>query len=318
MYTREWLKTVEEFFREKNRTWLTGDESTLLHYVAGTPAHCHSYQDVRMFREARRQRGDRMRKAKTKLTITKASWQADREYAVVEAVEQVRFFYEQGDQMEHETRQIRHRLVLMPFGPHWRILQDETDRESAVQWREGELEGVEDDFEEEERVTRGRYDRVQAFKFAELYWDRFHPGFQVMKGNDCTNFVSQCLFAGGMPMVTTGSRSTGWWYVWRGKRHNWSYSWAVAHSFKLALTRYLHAREVGDPRQLKVGDILCYDWNGDGRWQHNTIVVDFDAQGMPLVNAHTIASHRRYWDYRDSYAFTPRTKYAFFHIPDQF
>ncbi|PWK13821.1 amidase domain-containing protein [Tumebacillus permanentifrigoris] len=329
MDKRQWLKTVEAFFREKNRAWLSGEAESMLHDLAGTPADCHSWQEVRAMRDARLHRGDiRYRKTKTSLQIHAANWLPDRELAVVEATEHVRFYYEQGTGLQHEERSIRHRLTLQPVNGEWRVLQDDTLRENgdATFRPDGEAEAVTalaavDVFDGaphvETRDARGRYDRVRAYKYAELWWNGYNPVFQQMKGNDCTNYVSQVLYAGGMPLVRGGSRSSGWWYDIGGK-HNWSYSWAVAHSLRLALTRVLHAQEVSDPRQLKIGDVICYDWDGDGRWQHNTVVVDFDGGGQPLVNAHTVNSHRRFWTYRDSYAWTPKTKYSFFHIPDQF
>ncbi|MBL0386182.1 amidase domain-containing protein [Tumebacillus sp. ITR2] len=325
MYRQEWLKTVEAFFREKNRAWLTGDDETLLHFLAGTPADCHSWQDVRSMRDARPLReGVRFRKAKTSLHIHSAAWKSEGELAVVDATEHVRFYYEQGDDLQHEERALRHRLTLLPFGGTWRVLRDETVREVAKPNLRPEdaadaLASVDvfpEELEVEDRQLRGRYDRVRAYRYAELWWNRFNPVFKQMKDSDCTNFVSQVLYAGGVPLVRGSSRSNGWWYDIGS--HNWSYSWAVANSLKLALTRLLHAQEVGDPRQLKIGDVICYDWDGDGRWQHNTVVVGFDGAGQPLVDAHTVASHMRFWTYRDSYAWTAKTKYAFFHIPDQF
>ncbi|WP_245183599.1 amidase domain-containing protein [Lentibacillus salicampi] len=44
---------------------------------------------------------------------------------------------------------------------------------------------------------------------------------------DCTNYVSQCMRAGGAP-----DRGSGWWY----QEDNWSYSWAVAHSMRWYLS----------------------------------------------------------------------------------
>lgn len=49
-----------------------------------------------------------------------------------------------------------------------------------------------------------------------------------------------------------------------------------------------------------IGDVICYDWEGDGRFNHNTIVTAYDADGQPLVNAHTQNSLHRRWEYRDS------------------
>lgn len=320
MNQSEWLKTAQHFFKEKNRAWLTDSDDVLLAYLAGTPADCASYQEVRALRQALPYRQATFCKARTGLRILSAEWDATRELAVIDALETVRFYYEQGGQIDHESRQSLHRLTLLPFGGKWRIVGDLADRETASPAMQRKVEDVPPEIFEEpiSRDLRGRYDRVRAYKYAELWWNGFNPQYKKMEGNDCTNYISQVLHAGGMPMVGGQNRGAGWWYRWQGKGHNWSYSWSVAHSFTIALQKYLHAVQVGDPRQLKVGDLICYDWDGDNRWQHNTVVVDFDYYGRPLVNAHTIASHRRYWDYRDSYAFTPRTQYMYFQIPDSF
>jgi hypothetical protein len=124
-------------------------------------------------------------------------------------------------------------------------------------------------------------------------------------------------------MNYTGRRDSGWWYKGRsGGRELWSYSWAVSHALQSYLARGastgLTAVQVESPADLKLGDVIFYDWDGDGRFQHSTIVTAFDSAGMPLVNANTTASRHRYWDYRDSYAWTERTRYKFFHISDEF
>lgn len=85
-----------------------------------------------------------------------------------------------------------------------------------------------------------------------------------------------------------------------------------------ASTTGLRAERVERPEQLMLGDVIVYDWDGDGAFQHSTIVTAFDAGGMPLVNAHTVSSRHRYWDYRDSYAWNDNTEYRFYHIPDYF
>lgn len=155
------------------------------------------------------------------------------------------------------------------------------------------------------------YDRTQAVQYAALWWASFNPAFRTLQ-DDCTNFISQCLYAGGMPMEVTGRRDKGWWY--QGPREQWSYSWTVAHSLRWYLSDSGRAEERSEARQLELGDILSYDWDGDGTWQHNTIVVGYDREGEPLVAAHTAASWGRPWRYTDSPAFTARTKYLFWHI----
>lgn len=68
------------------------------------------------------------------------------------------------------------------------------------------------------------------------------------------------------------------------------------------------------PEELNPGDVICYDFEGDGTWNHTTIVVAKDADNMPLVNAHTDNSRNRYWSYEDSAAWTPEIEYKFFRI----
>ena len=166
-----------------------------------------------------------------------------------------------------------------------------------------------------------QYNRQKAVDYANKWWNSYNPRFRAFEV-DCTNFISQCLWAGGAPMSFTNSRSKGWWYRGNGSRtDNWSFSWAVAHNLRwyLATSKSgLTATEVTSPDQLELGDVICYDFDGDGRWQHNTIVTAKDAAGMPLVNAHTDNSRQRHWAYKDSRAWTEKTQYKFFHIHDQF
>ncbi|AIF42653.1 amidase domain-containing protein [Virgibacillus sp. SK37] len=168
---------------------------------------------------------------------------------------------------------------------------------------------------DEVSLERFTYDRNQAVRYAERWWNSYNPAYKKFDV-DCTNYVSQCLYAGGAPMRGAPSRETGWWY----QNDNWSFSWAVAHSLRWYLsgsTQGLQGTEVDDASELLPGDIICYDFQGDGRWDHNTIVVTKDAYGMPLVNAHTNNSRNRYWSYEDSAAWTPDIKYKFFRIGDK-
>lgn len=78
----------------------------------------------------------------------------------------------------------------------------------------------------------------------------------------------------------------------------------------------LRAKKLKEAQELQIGDVICYDFEGDGRYNHTTIVVDHDKGGMPLVNAQTYDSRMRYWSYEDSTAYTPAIRYTFFHILD--
>ncbi|MFA9557578.1 amidase domain-containing protein [Evansella sp. AB-rgal1] len=159
------------------------------------------------------------------------------------------------------------------------------------------------------------YDRLAVVRYAERWWNDFNPEYKKFE-NDCTNFISQCLQAGGAPMIGHPDRANGWWY----RNKSWSYSWTVAHALRWYFSGAktgLQAREVSSADELMRGDIICYDFNGDGRWDHTTVVVAKDGDGFPLVNAHTANSRMRYWAYEDSTAWTENIKYKFFHILDK-
>ncbi|MFF2450682.1 amidase domain-containing protein [Neobacillus sp. NPDC058068] len=171
------------------------------------------------------------------------------------------------------------------------------------------------DFESDEERLSYQYNRLRAVQYAERWWNSYNPAFKKFE-NDCTNFISQCVRAGGAPMRGFPNRGSGWWL----QNKNWSYSWTMAHSLRMYLANSksgLRAREVSSPDQLLLGDVICYDFEGDGRFNHNTIVTGKDANGEPLVNAHTYNSRMRYWAYEDSSAYTPNIKYKFFTIVDE-
>lgn len=191
---------------------------------------------------------------------------------------------------------------------------DETlvsDKEHLVFPKE-ELPSFIREYDHDQRMNRFVYDRREAVRYAERWWNDYNPQYPKFE-NNCTNFISQCLRAGGAPMTGYPNRSKGWWY----QNNNWSYSWSVAHAFRWYLsgaTSGLRGQEVSSPEQLMLGDVICYDFDGDGRFQHTTIVVAKDENNMPLVNAQTANSRMRYWAYEDSTAWTPNIQYKFFHI----
>ncbi|OUM90930.1 MAG: hypothetical protein BAA01_00430 [Bacillus thermozeamaize] len=228
-------------------------------------------------------------------------------------------------QMHLEEEQRFHRVRLKQARSRWRVVED-VWLTHADEWdtrndgQSGTLEGVSQDIRSLFQ-RGGRYRRDLAVRYAESWWNGHNPQYRAFDV-DCTNYVSQCLRAGGAPMTHVGQRGKGWWYQGNGgTKDNWSYSWAVAHSLRwyLATSKSgLRALEKSAASQLELGDVICYDFDGDGRWQHNAIVTAFDHRGEPLVNAHTNNVRHKFWDYRHSYAWTEQIQYKFFHIVDQF
>lgn len=162
-----------------------------------------------------------------------------------------------------------------------------------------------------------RYNREQAVAYAKMWWDGRNPAFPSFR-DDCTNFISQCLYAGGAPMRGVPNEASGWWM--QPQKHKWSFSWSVAHSLRWYLETSkegLVATRVSSPTDLELGDVIAYDFTGDGRIDHTTIVTSIQ-NGIPYVHAHTFDSENRPYHYRDSSAATPNMRYYYFHIADVF
>ncbi|WP_181349348.1 amidase domain-containing protein [Thalassobacillus sp. CUG 92003] len=207
-------------------------------------------------------------------------------------------FYQEECQMVGKARVTNHDIVVLPVETEAPESLNEMPERSLELSEEGEI--------------RFTYDRRAAVRYAENWWDSYNPAYQKFT-DDCTNYISQCLRAGGAPMWGQPNRSKGWWY----SGNTWSFSWSVANALRWYLSgskQGMTAREMESAEELIPGDVICYDFQGDGRWDHNTIVVMKNSEGMPLVNAHTSNSRHRYWDYEDSTAYTPNIQYKFFRI----
>lgn len=216
------------------------------------------------------------------------------------------YLIKQGDKIYQEER-LEKRLAKMEEGELVLDRSVETEGNATEANEEGSGNAL-------SRSKGSYYDRLSAVKYAERWWDDHNPAYQAFDV-DCTNYISQCLHAGKAPMRGYPDRTKGWWM--QGK--SWSYSWTVAHALRWHLSGSksgLRAREVSHADDLVPGDVICYDFDGDGRFEHTTFVVDQDEKGHPLVNAHTMNSRLRYWAYEDSTAWTPDIKYKFFHIED--
>lgn len=100
--------------------------------------------------------------------------------------------------------------------------------------------------------------------------------------NDCTNFASNALQAGGWQ--ETGkyqySSNDAWYYDFY-KRPGYSNTWAVADNLYKFMSRHPErARAMsakGPFYNYKVGDIIQIDYERDGRWDHTMVVTAISA-----------------------------------------
>lgn len=111
-------------------------------------------------------------------------------------------------------------------------------------------------------------------------------------GGDCTNFVSQVIYAGTNGVMDTNG-DLQWYYNGYSDR---SASWIGVSSLYSYLTRNTGRGPQGELAStttiyysMQVGDIIQIDLNSDGVYNHGTVIVKYQA-GYPtgtLVAAHT-------------------------------
>jgi len=130
------------------------------------------------------------------------------------------------------------------------------------------------------------YDREAAVRYAKRWALLRNPNYFDFEkyGGDCTNFVSQCLFAGILEMNYENDR--GWFYL---NSHNRSPSWAGV----LFLYDFLISNSSTGPRAAVVtaddaqpGDVVQL---GDSiKGIHHSLLIVSIAAGEMLVAAHSM------------------------------
>lgn len=116
------------------------------------------------------------------------------------------------------------------------------------------------------------YKPAKAAAYADKYWKHYNHSYKEYRGVDCANFVSQCLYAGGMPKTNDWyPQSVNWINVMGHIRHFKSYG-----AFVTATNS-----------SVRYGNPVYYDWNGNGIYDHVGICVGKNSSGMPVVDAHT-------------------------------
>lgn len=155
-----------------------------------------------------------------------------------------------------------------------------------------------------------------AANYADEWANDYNP-FWPRITDDCTNFVSQAVFAGRYPMTGVGgslSDDHNWYAssVYTGWR--WTHSWSFSQGFRNFL---IYDRPGGSPMAIRpgsspladstvgTGDVLFYDWDpnhpdgGSEPWDHATIVTGYgntaDGKYGDYVDGHTSARYHDFW-----------------------
>ena len=135
------------------------------------------------------------------------------------------------------------------------------------------------------------YNRQMAVEYANFWAFNRNPQYYDYSnlGGDCTNFISQCIYAGSGVMNYT--RDIGWYYR---NANDKAPAWTAARYLHPFLTRYTadpgpYGTEA-DVSQIEVGDIVQLAFQDTGTFTHSLFVVNCGspaAIGNIRINTHT-------------------------------
>lgn len=128
----------------------------------------------------------------------------------------------------------------------------------------------------------GLFNKSAAAAYARQ-WARTNNPAYVKQSNDCTNFVSQCMKAGGWSYVMDVS-PLPWFYVsW--PRPSWA--WVNAHNFWWFTSGRPRGALVSRQSTLVPGDVVQFDWDANGQIDHTMVVTSKDGAGNIYLSGHT-------------------------------
>ncbi|NQX26533.1 amidase domain-containing protein [Microbacteriaceae bacterium VKM Ac-2854] len=117
--------------------------------------------------------------------------------------------------------------------------------------------------------------------YVDAHWSDYNSAeYGVISGNDCMNFTSQSLIARGWAMDSEWSYSASGGY---------SSAWASSTAFANYMAAHPErgtALSNTERDQVKVGDVVQFDWDGSGDWDHTGIVTRIDG-GTIYYSSHT-------------------------------
>lgn len=142
------------------------------------------------------------------------------------------------------------------------------------------------------------YDREAVVRYAHRWAYGRNPDFYDYEyiGGDCTNFASQCVYAGSG--VMNYLRDFGWYYI---DANNKAPAWTGVPYFYNFMTRTAQDRgpvavdaPIGD---IRLGDVIQLSFNGE-TWNHTPVVVELlrtpaVEPGDILIAAHSYDADNR-------------------------
>ncbi|WP_375400880.1 amidase domain-containing protein [uncultured Amnibacterium sp.] len=123
------------------------------------------------------------------------------------------------------------------------------------------------------------------------YWKHYNPAWMPLDDNDCVDFTSQSLLARGW-------KPSADWTPNKANIYHAGPAWRGSNEFRRYVLSHHLGHELTDEERSKVklGDVVQFDWNGNGDRDHTGVVtrITHTASGIRIFFAgHTIDSKYR-------------------------
>ena len=135
-------------------------------------------------------------------------------------------------------------------------------------------------------MSKEKYDRQKVYEYAKKWAYSRNPQYYNydLIGGDCTNFASQCIFAGCNEM--NYSKNNGWYYI---NGNNKSPSWTgVEFLYKFLINNKSNGPYGSETTidKLDIGDIIQLNFDGN-KYSHSLVII----QNSKNIEDTLVATH---------------------------
>ncbi|MFI8227861.1 amidase domain-containing protein [Streptomyces sp. NPDC085900] len=140
--------------------------------------------------------------------------------------------------------------------------------------------------------TSAPYNYPAMAAYAEKYWKNYNTAYRRYNGmgGDCTNFLSQSLYAGGWKQVTASTEDYDTWYSGSSSDSD---TWIGVNEWSWFTQTAKRTTPLANAYQMDVGDVLQMDFDKDGSKDHSMMTTYRSGSGVPYVTYHDADTYRR-------------------------
>lgn len=315
------LATLQTFLSVRNQQLLTGTDTVSTSELQNLSENmarrvAQDNATLRGFRDRLAQLGERYAGFKTDVRLISTRSEQGKLIAQVEELTRFDYVKVRGDEPPYTAFRVEREFTLSQRGASW-IIEDVrlidpsgpapinegvTLSETGPEPREAALM-PHSDIEKSDSVlalagslkrTEGPLDVTPFYNYSAManYASTWalsrNPAYRSFP-NDCTNFISQAVYAGGWIMVSGFYQSSSaWWY----NSLNQSYTWAGAQNWYWFATGSGRTSYLGNVWYLAIADVLQMDFDRNSSIDH-TMMVTYTTSNERYLSYHTMDTLNR-------------------------